>query len=84
MLLPGIIWFTGQLKGLGYHKTLREAVCPPSRVYRGSSLLQPMTPNLVPASTLLLHPFPPPFLFVFKVEIGVLSGQAWKYTGGTQ
>ena len=40
VLPPGSIWSTGQLIGLGYRKTLGEAVCPPSRVYQGPSLLQ--------------------------------------------
>ena len=42
MLPPGSIWSTGQLIGLGYRKTLGEAVCPPPplRVYQGPSLLQ--------------------------------------------
>ena len=29
VLPPGSIWSTGQLIGLGYHKMLGEAVCPP-------------------------------------------------------
>ena len=75
-LPPGSIWSTGQFIGLGYRKTLREAVCPP---HRGSTREQvcfsyAMTPIPVPASTLPLHLSPSPDVFVQSGNWG-LSGK---------
>ena len=72
MLPPGSIWFTGQLIGLGYCKTLGEAVCPSIGGLPGTKFA-PASNDTKPGPGINtpITSFPPPLLFVLKVEIGV-------------
>ena len=84
VLPPGSIWSTGQLIGLGYHKMLGEAVCPPIEGLPGPSLLQLSNDTkLGPGVNTPVTSFPPPLMVLLKVKL-MFKWRAWKDTGGTQ
>ena len=88
MLPPGSIWFTGQLLGLGYCKTLREAVCPPIESLPGTRFASAKPWHQAQSrhqhSCYILLPPPPPFCVCVQSGNWGFQWQTWKYTGGTQ